>query len=679
MALNHQPLLDSEWVKHAFILPPALRSGDFNKRDDADRVRQPTSADYTFVDSSLGGNYAINSPPQFTPRADVRYPGLLNRPAGQGAGRFWKEAHDDPGQKVHMAFGHPVYNSMARFFTNFYDARMARLANTGRTNMVTYNAGIALGFIVSLPLQPFIIGLTFASRVMDFVQRQSPSKWYYFRPSMYAYWSAVNTLANDIAINMGIIPRAFSDHNDSLLKDDSQTMSYDPAEFSRIMPDIYREKGGIDIMALSLRTQRIANQANQTLKEKRKSTSDPDELRAALVEHIRNHPTTTGYQDTMSGYEYFEEAVNAYPDNDEPLNPDDGFAEWGDFSFSKFMSYTSATKQAGAQFATFKVNHKGAVSESFSSQVKDSDVAQMVNSRVQDARNLRFTVMDGNILDSIGSFISQVGSFMDGALDSVKLGGLMTLAGNAFIDVPRHWENSTANLPSADYTIPLYNPYGNPISRFQNLIVPICMILAGGLPLSAGRAAYTSPFICQIFHQGRVQCQLGMITEIGINRGTGNVGWNANHDMLGAEITFTVTDMSSIMHAPIKGAFGSEGNIFATGMQGIATTVGERMDAQTSSVLGVPTGDTFAAGAMALTNAAVWDEGSAFTDYMAVLGGLSLNDTFYFQNRLNLNATKALQSFRSWRSPSNMAVMMGDDGLSRMLMQFGQGTSRFAE
>jgi hypothetical protein len=674
MALNHQPLRDSEWVRHAFLIPPALRGGDFGQADNRQRFKETTSADYKFTDTSLGGNFAINNPPQFTRYADVRYPGLLNRPKGLGMGRYYSEAIDDTKQVIHMSFGVPTYNSIAQFFTSFYDTRMARLANTGRSSEVFYNIGIALGYVVSLPIQPFIIGLSFVSRVLNFIQNQSPSKWYYFKPNMHSYWSAVNTIANDLAIHIGLIPRVFSEHNengtsgtDALLKDIGGGNEYDPAVFSRLLPDIYRRDGGIDVMALALRSQRIAIKAREQMKEIRRGVTESDQLRSALIEFLNNHPDTVGHNDAMSAREYFYQAVRQESDG-ATATLTESTDTWSGLSLSGIAEFMRATKEAGAQFATFRVQHNGSMSESFTNSLKDSDVAQQINSKVQDARNLRFSIMDGNVFEGFEQLIGSAAQVIEGALDSVKLGGLLTLAGNAFIDVPRHWENSVANLPRAEYTIPLYSPYGNVVSRYQNLLVPIAMILAGGLPLSAGRAAYTSPFICQIYHQGRVHCQLGMIDSITINRGTGNVGWNLEHQMLGAEITFSVADLSTIMHAPIKGAFGGEGNLFVRGAQ-IATTLGGELIA----------GDQGAAVAQALTNSAVWDEGSAFNDYMSVLGGLNLNDAYYFQNRMNINATRALRSFKTWRSPSNMFLLAGDDSISRLIMQFGQGTNRFQE
>ena len=36
-----------------------------------------------------------------------------------------------------------------------------------------------------------------------------------------------------------------------------------------------------------------------------------------------------------------------------------------------------------------------------------------------------------------------------GMLDVVGLSGLGALAGSGFVDIPKHWQSSTANLPRA--------------------------------------------------------------------------------------------------------------------------------------------------------------------------------------------------------------------------------------
>jgi hypothetical protein len=84
------------------------------------------------------------------------------------------------------------------------------------------------------------------------------------------------------------------------------------------------------------------------------------------------------------------------------------------------------------------------------------------------------------------------------------------------------------------------------------------MIMAGALPRSIGKQAYTAPFLCQIFDKGRAQIRLGMIKSLSITAGAGsNIGFDSRGNPLAFEVSFTVADLSSVMHMPVSsGTFG---------------------------------------------------------------------------------------------------------------------------
>jgi hypothetical protein len=652
------PIEDSKWVKSSFMIPS-------HAADQMAAQRSRLSGAYSkFTDTTLGGNFAINPPPQFTRTADLK----VNVRGGRskGMGRKYSEAIDDNGQLIHMRFGLPQFNSLMTFFTGFYDSGASILSRTGRSPGFFYNLGRVSGFVVTLPLLPLIM----AGRVYRYLARKPSSKFYYLKPAMPLYWSAVNSIANGIAVNMGIIPRVFAsdknqatatrpddaaegeEYNSGAIVDQNDGATYGPddiAAYHNLLPDIYHEGGGIDVYAVASRAQRLADRAREKLNDVIAKTETVGDLQGNMIDHI-NEVTTMkvpAHQfEAIPGVDPGAQTYLAHWMDQAPGTPKEGSTagdsmEKGIFDkpeenaswFSSFIEFAEAEIRDGSQFATFRVNHTGDIGESFSNSAGESQIASKINGMSSGARSGRFSFADGNISDGavgalVGGVLNSAKEFVGGVGESLGVSGLGALMGNAFVDIPQVWQNSTADLPKSTYTMHLRTPYGNKMSRFMNLYVPLSMILAGALPKSTGKHSYDSPFLVEIFDKGRQQVRLGVIDSLQITRGVGNVGWTRNQEPLGIDVTFSVLDLSSILHMPMNASPG------------------------------------------------IFDEDNAYTDYLAVLGSLSLADQFYAGSRLRLSLTRKMASWRQWSSPAKYGMWAANTIPGQMLNAFAREASR---
>jgi hypothetical protein len=746
---------DKVWIQQSFLLPDqALNAVD-------QRRRVLTSAAYKFTDTTLGGNFAINAPPQFTRYADIRVGGSEKYSRGAtngsstqkgglrwmmstgrfmadgdnpnakyttpsaGLGRFYSEGLDDHGQDLVMRFGVPEYNSLTQFFGNFYSTDAALMARTGRTSSIFATAGKALGFLLALPLQPVILG----GQIIKFLGGWPASKYYYMKPTMYPYWQAVNTIANGIAVNMGVIPQALTEAQTKVMGLDSNYIGNQEEmlqEYQKVLPDIFMTNAlpgvrqgdkpmGLDVYAIANRAQRVANTFNTELINKIDSLSSAERMGQALNElkdqmfhqgglKRVNSGGIDAYRDAyLSSDRNTADGVSSYikldgtpaqsatedgggdpsgtstPSSSEPqkqidvesvdkdggrpwYNMGEGSGPEGGSWFGSLKSSFEAERRDGAQFVTFRVGFTGSTGESFSNATEESQIAQKFNSTSSSARSARFDLAQGNIGDVpiigdlVGGVVDAAKQLISGTLEGIHMSGLLALAGNAFVDIPKTWSGSTANLPRAEYTIKLRSPYGSRMSRLMNLYIPLSMLLAGALPLSTGKRSYTSPFICEAFCRGRHAIRLGMIDSMSITRGVGNMGWNSDGDALGIDVTFSIVDMSTIMHLPIQTNFGLTDKVLQGAGDILAGAGGQE--------------------AATYIQKGTYDDDNAFTDYLAVLGGLSWQDLVYANRRWRLARYRQMQNWNSWKSPSRVAMWAGSTHLGRIINAVSTETDR---
>lgn len=289
---------------------------------------------------------------------------------------------------------------------------------------------------------------------------------------------------------------------------------------------------------------------------------------------------------------------------------------------SKVWDAYGAERADGSAFIGLRVDFGGTNSESFSNSTRDSDLQSSFNSFSAGRRNEMATFGNFTVDNAFVNVIKDaLGSAITGLADGVGASGLVALAGQAFVDIPKQWDNSSYTPSTMSYTIPLRAWAGDQITRLIDLHVPLSCILPLVLPHSTGAASYNMPFYMEVWHKGWAQSRLCIVRSCSITRGTGNIGWTQDRKPRGMDITLEFEDLSNIMHMPLIN--NASLNPFA----------------------------------------ALFGDENNFHDYLAVVAGLSMADQVYIRRRWGLRLNKTIANFQRFTSPHYYANMVNSGTL----------------
>ena len=594
---GNRPVVDSGWIRQSFLVASkakraSLTVGALSRRE----LRQ---SGHRYWDTTLGGYRAINPIPQLTRYADIK--SKTNHTTSRGMGRYYGEAYDASAQIIHMRFGVPEYNSLSTFLSGMYNGAAGKLARTGETESLLSTLAGAATYIFTIPLQV----LTASFQGLGALFTNTPyNKFYYSKPTMPLYYNAVNTMLQKLAVNMKLITEGEikNSKDDEIVKGSAEgegsseespstpfTVGSALSHSSRVqlhnmMPDIFDVDTGFDIYRISTRFQSIANQHHAEANKLHNSASSAEaaaEAESGLTEQlVTGDRPKSAPKDIRKLMEVYyksgiagkglkggngeEAAVQAEDDSavtsflktaaSKALDVIRSIGEW----FSASYDILEAEILGGSQWVSFKVDSTGSLSESFSNSTAESSLASSINSASSGARSAKYNLAGGNIASgAVAGALQFATGAVAGAVSSVGsmlgLGGFGAVMGGGFVDIPKYWENSTSSMSKGDYTIKLRALYGNKLSIFKDVYIPMCMLLGAALPMSTDTNTYTSPFLVELFDKGKVQTRLGMIDNLSITRGTGNLGWSTDGLPTGIDISFSVVDLSTVMHMPIEG------------------------------------------------------------------------------------------------------------------------------
>ena len=122
------------------------------------------------------------------------------------------------------------------------------------------------------------------------------------------------------------------------------------------------------------------------------------------------------------------------------------------------------------------------------------------------------------------------------------IGAILT-QGNGFLDMPEVWKGSSFNR-SYSFTIQLRARYGDPVSIYQSIYIPLCMLLAAAMPRSIGDSMYTSPFLVKAYSKGMFSIPCGIIESMTIQRGKDEFGWSNVHLPTSVDVSLSIKDLT---------------------------------------------------------------------------------------------------------------------------------------
>lgn len=293
----------------------------------------------------------------------------------------------------------------------------------------------------------------------------------------------------------------------------------------------------------------------------------------------------------------------------------------------------------GSAWVTFRIDGRDSVSESFSNSSRESTVGQAFNSTSANNRNMRISLADGNLsnIPGIGAIANFVKDIATGVADSLHIAGVGALAGNAFVDIPKHYDESSAQFNQLSFTMQLRAPYGNDLCRYQTEILPMIMMLAGILPRSEGTGAYGSPFLCEWYCRGRGQSRLALFKSLEIERGVSNAPWSQSGKYRGINLRCTFEDLSSVVHMPMNEI---------SGWRVIDPTQWNKL---------------------------LFPQDSSMGDYMSVLASCGLSEQVYKMDKLKRNWYTNMSSFNKWFSVSSRVNALFDGNRGMLLSALSKG------
>ena len=213
------------------------------------------------------------------------------------------------------------------------------------------------------------------------------------------------------------------------------------------------------------------------------------------------------------------------------------------------------TVLTSSNFVQFYVDPKANASESGTNQATESAIEGMLRTSEEYAKEIAFLANSGGInaselqalvdggMDELTSKLTSGNGAISGILQRILSTGSSVIKGEKMI-FPRIYQRSEFDK-TRSVTIDLRTPYGNRLSYFLNVLVPLFHLIALAIPKQGTANTYSSPFLLRAYFPGMWSVNLGIIQSIQIERDPDNDSFSVDGYPSAIRVTLNIEDLYS--------------------------------------------------------------------------------------------------------------------------------------
>lgn len=516
-----------------------------------------------FQDTRVGGNDAYNCVWQFGPDDDIMHDiHTCDEQNHIGLGRVYASTTQQNQVICWFSFGIPHFSTLGSFYNSAFNTDMIKL------NAAGWNSDILLGALfdaaalcISLPLLPVRLFNSLANPYDVKVGR-----FYELRACMPLYYRYVDSILAQWLVSVGLFNNG---------PDGSASWTADP----EYIPDALN--GSASIYDILDRRKRNLLNSSKTIRSSLGSSkygnsgiNGSHNALGRIPGSRENHGVENEKEinikqkiDHANPYElsalkYLQQDMSGDNESSIRTSPTEGedVLIYEDTSGSWWKDFISSALGA-TQFVGFRIDNSTSANESFSNSTQPSSFAQKFN---EDVRSKQDEQLQGALNGGFGN--GAIGKFIDGftsiltdaakegarAVDSMFGTRIFSNIGSAmfsgaFLDIPDSYSSSDFSK-SHSINMTLKSPYGDLMSIYQSIIVPLALILAGVMPRAGGSDSYMQPFLFRAYCKGFFSIPMGIMESVSITRGSSEFGWTYNSLPSCVDVSISLKDMSPMMY-----------------------------------------------------------------------------------------------------------------------------------